>query len=560
MNSFNTYRSFTAYASFSAYEDDPRIPALGTDPALAIVEGGVMPVNASSGIFEKSMVDKLSEPQRRKIVASAGGKSIQLLLFVLCAVCGSMLPLVQDWTKFYPTTFIDSSGNEQSCHGKLGSTAECKGRLPYLPGTAVVADQVSCLFVGLTMTSLLSGREGLRQCVNPARLKMTAPIAIFYCAGDIVQFMAIGATNAAFFLVVGQTKLLATAILALVVLSTRQSTAQWFLLGAVTVTCGLYCDLELYFIQRKDRGNMEAYGLALSLTKVALAAVNAVFTERAFKASGSEPIWVNQVQLKICSFPCSILLLCLQHGFFCSHEKGDCLLSDVGFFDGWCRKNVVLLVVQIFNNFIIGLVYKKVNAVVKYLAYAQSLWITYLVNMWLLGVKFHVDLFLVIILLVLLVIAYSFAKVEPHPAPASPTLSPIMTPAMSPVLGPAAYPFRLDGPASGPAFRMEGPGSGPNFRLESPSVSPAIGPAVSPALAPFFRSTHSSRSPDLGPRASPVMTPHAIPSPRLSHQVSPLSPVPSFSSPNTETLSEESQRTAQELAAHEMIVSNGHTK
>jgi len=128
---------------------------------------------------------------------------------------------------------------------------------------------------------------------------------------------------------------------------------------------------------------------------------------------------VNQVQLKICSAPFSFVLLAVQHGVFCSHERNDCLFSDQGFFDGWTYKNGVLLVAQVLNNFVLGLVYKKVNAVVKYLAYAQSLWITYLINIAMLGVPFNIDLFLVVWILVAVVIAYSFAKVSPAPCPTS---------------------------------------------------------------------------------------------------------------------------------------------
>lgn len=401
-----------------ATEDDTNEPALNGDATLQLIEGAKR-VTPETGIFQESMVKRLSVAQRQTIVASSGGRALQLVLFVLCALCGSMLPLVQQWTKSYPATYI-ANGVEQSCEGREGHTAECKAGMLYLPGTAVAGEKITSLVAGLTLTVVLSGKEGLQQCVNPARLKMTAPIAFFYVLGDVVQLMAIDATNASFFIVIGQMKLLATAVVAFLLLSTRQSLVQWLTLGAVTVTCGIYCDLELYFIKGKGRGDMESYGLMLSLLKVILAAVNAVLTERAFKASGSEPIWVNQVQLKICSVPMSLVLIAIQYGAFCSHERKDCLFTDRGFFHGWTYKNLILLVVQVFNNFVLGLVYKKVNAVVKYLAYAQSLWITYLLDIVMLGVAFNIDLFLLIILLVLLVIIYSFGKVSPAPRPKEP--------------------------------------------------------------------------------------------------------------------------------------------
>ena len=39
----------------------------------------------------------------------------------------------------------------------------------------------------------------------------------------------------------------------------------------------------------------------------------------------------------------------------------------------------------------------------RYLAYAQSLWITYLINIAMIGALFYLELFLVVVLLVLLV-------------------------------------------------------------------------------------------------------------------------------------------------------------
>merc|ERR1712039_1025677 len=84
---------------------------------------------------------------------------------------------------------------------------------------------------------------------------------------------------------------------------------------------------------------------------------------------------------------------------------------------GW--KVVGLLAFQILNALVIGLMYKKIDSVVKYLAYAQSLWLTYFLNMAMHGVPFFLELFLLVVLLVLLVIAYALAAQNPAVAPAS---------------------------------------------------------------------------------------------------------------------------------------------
>mmetsp|Transcript_52267 Transcript_52267/g.82984 ORF Transcript_52267/g.82984 Transcript_52267/m.82984 type:complete len:155 (-) Transcript_52267:45-509(-) len=154
---------------------------------------------------------------------------MQVGLFLLCAICGAVVPLIQDWTKVYPTTYTGDEGMLESCAGKAGHVQQCKGWMPYLPGPFIVAENVGTLTVGFLMTFAFSGREGLHQCANPSRLKMAVPISILRVIGDVAQLMAIGACNAAFFLVVCQTRLLVAALASLVLLGTRQTTAQWYL-------------------------------------------------------------------------------------------------------------------------------------------------------------------------------------------------------------------------------------------------------------------------------------------------------------------------------------------
>lgn len=267
-------------------------------------------------------------------------------------------------------------------------------------------------------TLALSGWQGLRMCVRPHRLRQTAPVSVIYAAGDIMQIMAINASSAAFFLIVGQMKLIATAILAQVILRRGQSHAQWVLLGAITIACCLYLDLELVLIYGKGKGEFELIGLGLSLIKVVLAAGNAVLTERAFKAAPDEPIWVNQTQLKLCALPAAFCIMTVRGVFLCA--PGTCLVDvSGGVFHGMGWKVVGLLAFQVLNALVIGLMYKKIDSVVKYLAYAQSLWLTYLLNMAMHGVPFFLELFLLVVLLVLLVIAYTLAAPQVVPAPAS---------------------------------------------------------------------------------------------------------------------------------------------
>merc|ERR1719210_617408 len=93
---------------------------------------------------------------------------------------------------------------------------------------------------------------------------MTAPIAILYGIGDVIQLIAIGYSSAAFFIVVSQLKLLGTALMTLVIFRRNQTVVQWLVLVAVTITCILYCDTTA----RNDNSSLfkdRIVGLSLGL-------------------------------------------------------------------------------------------------------------------------------------------------------------------------------------------------------------------------------------------------------------------------------------------------------
>jgi hypothetical protein len=304
---------------------------------------------------------------------------------------------------------------DMSCEG-LEIPACTNLVVPFVPEVQVFVECFCSLVFFWLVTAVVSGKDGLWKCVAWDRLKTTSLIAVFYALGDIIELMAIAKTNSSYYMVIGQVKLMITAMLSKLILGRGQSSAQWILLFAITVATVEYCLLLITRDEGQQKDGIDASGLILCLVKVGLASVNAVLTERAFKKAPGEPIWVNQAQLKLCSLPVTALFVLLQSIIFCeSMRPGECLFYDVGIFHGWNVRVACLLSYQVFNAVIIGLVYKHVNAVVKYLAYAQSLWITYLMDIVLRdnAQAFNLEVFGVIVLLVLLVIAYSLAKLAP---------------------------------------------------------------------------------------------------------------------------------------------------
>jgi len=352
-------------------------------------------------------------PEELQQTSSSVRLAIDFSMFVLCAVMGSVVPLASDFTKTYPSTYVSEDNEVLECvnHGPVDACK--KGFLLYQPLSQVFVTHVLTCVAFVLVTAVLSGRKGLAMCVRPRRLKTASGIGFLDAVGDSLQLIAIGASDAAFYMVISQLKLIATAVVAKSILKKEQTLVQWLTLIAITVCCLLYCDLDLQLVQFKGRGDMEVFGLTLALAKVAQSAVASVLTERAFKKAEDEPIWVNQVQLKLCSIPVALLFVVLKGMIYC--EPSQCL-QTTGFFYGWDYRTVALCILGVVNFLVLGVIYKNAGAVIKYLAYAQSLWITYVMKIVVDGWPFCLDLFLVVIILVILVIAYSMAKAQPQPA------------------------------------------------------------------------------------------------------------------------------------------------
>jgi len=393
-------------------EGDQALPDDGTG---MVVEGKIA-FERRESIFTEDLLDKLDETQKAKLVNSSEGKLFQGSVFILTAVMGALVPLATQYSKDYPSTYkkeVEGGWQTESCAGLEHTIKECGQAMLYAPTVQLFLESMFSLSVGLAITHVVSGKPGIESCFKVDRLKMTAPIAFIYAVGDLIQLVIIGRTSASFFIIVGQLKLIGVAILTQLVLGRGQTTVQWLMLLAITLVSFLYCDLEMAH-QGRGGGEVAFVGLVGSLAKVFLSAFNSVLTERAFKAAPNEAIWVNQVQLKLCSVPFSLMFVILTDLLYCS---GDTCLLRAGPFHDMGLKVALLTLTQAIQNFVVGLVYKKVNAVVKYLATAQSLWIVYVAGVLLAGGTLYFDLSCVVVLMVVVVIAYSMAKATPPPKP-----------------------------------------------------------------------------------------------------------------------------------------------
>jgi len=422
-------------------------PALASDGSREMVAGEVtLPVQ--SLIWKEEFTQELPQQEAKQLTESPVGLFLQVGLFLAVAIMGALVPQVTSYTK-EQSRFDPNLGHRIDC-----SATNCKKEIPYHASVQVTLESLVSLLLGLGFTyALASGDKAraVRNAFRAERMAMSVPIAFFYAVGDLSQIFLIGATDGAFFLITSQLKLFGTAIVTKLVLAKDQTQVQWIILLTITLVCFLYsftdneksslveissfvttdktnmtkvtCDTQPCLAKPlKTRADATEVGMALAVLKTVLSALNAVLTERAFKAVPSEPIWVNQLQLKVCSVPFAVAFVLIKGMFFCGADKGfskGACVQETGPFMGFGHKILIMVMCQAFQNFVVGLVYKKMNAVVKCLANAQSLWIGYFISVYILQDKtMEVELLLMVFLMVLLVIAYSLAKAAPAPSPA----------------------------------------------------------------------------------------------------------------------------------------------
>lgn len=302
----------------------------------------------------------------------------------------------------------------------------CKKTLPYHPTVELLAESAFSLTLALTVVSFQNGKEGLRSCFDIERLKMTAPIAVLYALGDLVQLLVIGGKGAAFFMVVKQLQMLIVGLMTKLILGRNQTNIQWLLLVAITLAVILFCVIDM---SKKQTGASDStMALALSLFKCVLSSFVGVLLERALKAGKNESIWVNQVQLKVVSVPAAVFFMILK-GMVPGFCKENCI-QNTGMFKGFGGSVFLLILVQSTQNVVVGLVYKKVNAIIKVLANAQSLWVTYVLSTLIAGQALGLDMCLIVVLVVILVILFGFAKSDPakQPTPVSYPVTPSQAP------------------------------------------------------------------------------------------------------------------------------------
>lgn len=235
------------------------------------LEHDSLPVKRSKSIFDEKAVNELE--------AAAGGKVVALVIdsptgFVFQMVLFFMLVLVIGLTPFFTQLLL-----RDPVTGLKSAT--------FIPQTPYLIDFIITVILSNTLSLILFGTKGLKDCWDIKSITRLSPISLLYGTAQSLEVVAMLYLNSAFRTILNQLKLPFSAILQCLVLGEKYTVLQWCLVAATTTSvCGFI------LANLKNRGDTNAItgiagpGLAYGCTAVACSFFAAWMTDIKTKKMG----------------------------------------------------------------------------------------------------------------------------------------------------------------------------------------------------------------------------------------------------------------------------------
>jgi len=276
--------------------------------------------------------------------------------------------------------------------------------MPFHPATLTVVSQFVAVTTSGCATLAVMGSPGWKRLLDRRRLIHIAPIGFLYGLGDFLQTIACNSASAPVVLVMGQSKLLLTALLSKFLLSSHGPT-DWPRLVVISCAAAASTDISAGMAANSVMSGFEVQGALLALLKATLSSMGAVFSERDYKKG--ENYWVLSFQVQLMMLCASLVILpwtCssffdrslpptdLFAEFFQGGPVVECLPAEViprcvpkgtgascSCIDhrGWDRWTTIAVLAIVMNGFATGIILKYCSAVTKSLCGALSTGVFY---------------------------------------------------------------------------------------------------------------------------------------------------------------------------------------
>jgi len=359
---------------------------------------------------------------------------------LICVGVGTLHPLASESAKSARLTI---------CSG-AGCTDEDQRRtvMPFHPVTLTISAEVFSVAFASVMVFWQEGwsvDRAWHRLFQPGAILKLWPVGALYGIGDLMQAWACNAASAPVVLVIGQCKLLLTALLTMFVLGRSRKREQWGNLMIITLAAIAGANNGASMALNEDSRSGEITGAVLALFKACLSTSGAVISERFYKED-SDGFWVMSFRVQLLMLATSVVmfsatlqasevpssfadffaggqLLCNGPEHPCEplSPEGECKCVD---HVGWDWHTVVAMVAMVLNGLVTGLTLKHLSAVGKAICNALSVAVFYPAYVFL-GFK-PFDLTQAMIISIIIVCSYqytttkiNFAKAEKRDSLAS---------------------------------------------------------------------------------------------------------------------------------------------
>mmetsp|Transcript_145596 Transcript_145596/g.363136 ORF Transcript_145596/g.363136 Transcript_145596/m.363136 type:complete len:425 (+) Transcript_145596:56-1330(+) len=321
---------------------------------------------------------------------------------ILCVTVGVMHPLAAEAAK---STRLTVCTSQQGGHVQCSSVVETDGKdgrrtvMPFYAVTLTISAEVASVIFAFFATAASEGsiEAARKRLFTPRATFRLWPVGVAYGVGDLLQAFACNSASAPVVLVIGQCKLLLTAVLTMLVLGSK-GPSQWGNLTIITLAAIAGAHNGATHTYSSVIRAAEVKGAFLALLKAGLSASGAVISERFYKDS-TEGFWVMSFRVQSMMLATSLALLlsmdasetpgsfgeffsggpqpmCMDNGGapWCDPLGGQCECVDKVGWDGW---TLLAMLAIALNGMVTGLTLKHLSAVGKAICNALAVAVFY---------------------------------------------------------------------------------------------------------------------------------------------------------------------------------------
>eukprot|EP00435_Cladocopium_sp_Y103_P057490 s467_g19.t2 len=361
------------------------------------------------------------------------------------------------------------------CGKTIFNSMALKGKLKIVPQSLPICQALLQVIIGISTAFSILGKPAFAEAFDWRKILKFLPVALVFSAAQSFQVLAYTVLSGGTIKILGQVRLLQTALLSKFILGKSYQLTQWTVIGLIVLSAANFClskeDDKMRwtcFEELKVNRTLIPQACAMGdfhgaadnsqavFTYLILSDIGSIMCERLLKDEGKwlgsrmGPYYIQKTWQEIGGFPCAILMSFLvpllqqflgvaesrwrPQMWWMENEKcGDenWLAEDEknlnycgGFFRNWTWAAAVALLLNTSHSFLSGLVVKKLNSVVKLMGKCASLALVFFVgDCWLLRVH-EPSILCMLSAVIVMVGTFTFMNLKPSkdgkaPKPAS---------------------------------------------------------------------------------------------------------------------------------------------